>query len=543
MEHVIQVRRQQIFASPSESQEKLRVGFRVTGRVYRSSFFPGIVRSILFHPPDPSIPAMDSNANGGRSTMVGEMESSLERVRRQLSSSSTRHILQGPLLKRSDTLRKWNERWVILDPATGKMEYKVRRSDTTVRGIIVFDSTSTVTLSPTNFHGLPKYEGCCVYIGTPQKKEYFLCAETPSAARAWVSTLHATQLVLQAHKQAVDSLGGNGSAKLGTVATVVAVANATAIEASKEVEAAMKISLRAALGSTTNKLSKGQLDDLTIMMETLRVKDDELHQLLQDIRARDSTIREITDKLQETAEAAETAASAAHAIDEARRFLSSELERLKQDQENQVELSLLRLRESEEKSKLLAEEREHLLKERDSALQEAQMWRSELGKARGNAVILEAAVVRAEEKARVSAADADMRIKEAVSKLESAAKEKEELLALVDALKSQIQRQETSTKQICEERSELCSTSKHMDMDDDNVDKACLSDTDLIPIAENIVELDDEGVDIRTIGDTEWENPHSSEVSDVREVTTEAEENSLDIPVDSQPVADDTFQG
>ncbi|XP_044966035.1 kinesin-like protein K39 isoform X3 [Hordeum vulgare subsp. vulgare] len=391
------------------------------------------------------------------------------------------------------------------------MEYKVRRSDTTVRGIIVFDSTSTVTLSPTNFHGVPKYEGCCVYIGTPQKKEYFLCAETPSAARAWVSTLHATQLVLQAHKQAVDSLGGNGSSKLGTVATVVAVANATAIEASKE--------------------------------ETLRVKDDELHQLLQDIRARDSTIREITDKLQETAEAAETAASAAHAIDEARRFLSSELECLKQDQENQVELSLLRLRESEEKAKLLAEEREHLLKERDSALQEAQMWRFELGKARGNAVILEAAVVRAEEKARVSAADADMRIKEAVSKLDSAAKEKQELLALVDALQSQIQRQEASTKLICEERSELCSSSKHMDMDNDNVDKACLSDTDLIPVAENIVELDDEGVDIRTIGDTEWENPHSSEVSDVREVSTEAEENSLDIPVDSQPVAEDTFQG
>ena len=68
------------------------------------------------------------------------------------------------------------------------------------------------------------------------------------------------------------------------------------------------------------------------------------------------------------------------------------------------------------------------------------MWRSELGKARGNAVILEAAVVRAEEKARVSAADANMRIKEAMSKVESATKEKEELLALVDALQSQIQR-------------------------------------------------------------------------------------------------------
>ncbi|KAL5196649.1 hypothetical protein ABZP36_000161 [Zizania latifolia] len=168
--------------------------------------------------------------------MVGEMESSLERVRRQLSSTSSRHLLQGPILKRSDTLRKWNERWVILDPATGKMEYKIRRSDAAVRGIIVFDSTSTVTLSPMNFHVLD--------IGTPHKKEYFLCAETPSAARAWVSTLHATQLVLQAHKEAVNLLGGNGSTKLGKVATVVAAANATAIEASKEVEAAMKISRR-----------------------------------------------------------------------------------------------------------------------------------------------------------------------------------------------------------------------------------------------------------------------------------------------------------
>jgi hypothetical protein len=26
-------------------------------------------------------------------------------------------------------------------------------------------------------------------IGTPQKKDYFLCAETPGAAKAWVSTL------------------------------------------------------------------------------------------------------------------------------------------------------------------------------------------------------------------------------------------------------------------------------------------------------------------------------------------------------------------
>ena len=62
---------------------------------------------------------------------------------------------------------------------------------------------------------------------------------------------------------------------------------------------------------------------------------------------------------------------------------------------------MFQLRKSEEKAKFIVEERDRLLTERDSALQEAKMWRSELGKARGNAAILEAAVVRAEEKARV----------------------------------------------------------------------------------------------------------------------------------------------
>lgn len=60
-------------------------------------------------------------------------------------------------------------------------------------------------------------------------------------------------------------MSGNGSAKFGTVATVVAAANSTAEEASKEIEAAMKISMRAALGLVTNKASEGHLDDLTIM--------------------------------------------------------------------------------------------------------------------------------------------------------------------------------------------------------------------------------------------------------------------------------------
>jgi hypothetical protein len=76
----------------------------------------------------------------------------------------------------------------------------------------------------------------------------------------------ATQLVLRAHKEAVNSLAGNGSpATLGTVATAVANANATAMEATKEIEAAMKVSMRAALGLGPNNSNEGQLDDLTIM--------------------------------------------------------------------------------------------------------------------------------------------------------------------------------------------------------------------------------------------------------------------------------------
>ncbi|KAG4109300.1 hypothetical protein ERO13_1Z049561v2, partial [Gossypium hirsutum] len=354
-------------------------------------------------------------------------ENSLEKIKRQLASGSGRNLLQGPLLKRSETLRKWNERWVILDPTTGKMEYKTRRNEPSIKGIITFDENSVISMSPVNFHGLPKYDGCCFYIGTPQKKDYFLCAETPGAARAWVSTLHATQLVLKAHKEAVNSLSGNGSAKLGTVATVVAAANSTAKECSKEIEAAMQVSLRNVLGLVTNRPTDGPMDDFTIM-KTLRVKDEELQNLARDLRARDSTIREIADKLSETAEAAESAASAAHAMDEHRRIACEEIERLTKDSEKQREASMLKLRESEERLGFLSEERDQLIKQRDSAMQEAHMWRNELAKARERVVILEAAVLRAEEKVRVAETDAEARIKEAEQKEAAAVKESKTFL-------------------------------------------------------------------------------------------------------------------
>lgn len=88
----------------------------------------------------------------------------------------------------------------------------------------------------------------------------------------------------------------------------------------------------------------------------------------------------------------------------------------------------------------LSKEREQSIKQRDDAIQEANMWRSELAKAREHDVILEASVVRAEEKVRVAESNAEARIKEAVQRESEAVKEKQELLAYVNMLKAQLQR-------------------------------------------------------------------------------------------------------
>ncbi|KAJ6412378.1 hypothetical protein OIU84_005434 [Salix udensis] len=479
-------------------------------------------------------------------------ENSLEKIKRQLASGSGRNLLQGPLLKRSETLRKWNERWVILDPTTGKMEYKTRRSEPAVKGTILFDANSTIAVSPVNFNGLPKYDGCCFYIGTPQRKDYFLCAETPGAARAWVATLHATQLVLKAHKEAVDSLSGNGSPKLGTVATVVAAANSTALECSKEIEAAMQISLRNALGMMNNRTTDGPMDDKTILKETLRVKDEELQNLARDLRARDSIIKDIADKLSETAEAAEAAAEAAHTMDEQRRIACAEIERLSKASDKQLESSMLKLKEYEEKLVTLNKERDQLIRQRDSAIQEANLWRSEIAKARERVVILEGAVVRAEEKARVAEADAEARIKEVAQREAAAVKEKEELLAYVNMLQAQLQRQHKDTKQVFKEKMETPNAdstlplTKHVDLSDENVDKACLSVSRAVPaVGENVVHMAVDQSNPRPVEDAEWSDIQATEstIADVREVAPEIDGSSLDIPVVRAPVNNHHEQG
>ncbi|KAI4319704.1 hypothetical protein MLD38_033273 [Melastoma candidum] len=207
----------------------------------------------------------------------------------------------------------------------------------------------------------------------------------------------ATQLV-RAHKDAVNSLSGNGSTKLGTVSAAVAEANSTALECSKEIEVAMQVSMRNALGVLTSRSIDGHNDDFSIMkvvslLETL--KDEELQKLARDICAQDSTIKNIAEMLSETADAAEAAAYAANLIDERRREASEEFERLTKEYEKQMESLKQKVIRNDnhserfrtEGSSFLTGERDQMVKQRDSAHQEAHLWRSELAKAREHAVV------------------------------------------------------------------------------------------------------------------------------------------------------------
>lgn len=71
------------------------------------------------------------------------------------------------------------------------------------------------------------------------------------------------------------------------------------------------------------------------MQETLRVKDEELQNLSRDLRARDLAIKNIAEKLSETAEATESAATAAYTMDQQRKNACNEIERLSKESDTQ----------------------------------------------------------------------------------------------------------------------------------------------------------------------------------------------------------------
>ncbi|KAG0610410.1 hypothetical protein M758_7G063000 [Ceratodon purpureus] len=376
--------------------------------------------------------------------------SSLEKIKKQLHSYGAGNVLlQGPLLKRSDIIRKWEWRWFALDVSTGKLEYWSRRGDTSPKGLVKFDAYSTATVSPINMMKEPRYDACCFYIITSQKKEYFFCAETAEAAEAWVATLRAAISVLRAHKEASSLLSGNARIKLENVATVVAAANLIAQKAAEDLQRSMKAaalspsasfekSIPAAAFSPSasfkklipgaalspsasfeksvpaaafspsasfKKLIPGaalspsasfkksitavDMNSSDMMRETLKVKDEELHQLASDIKSRDLIIKELADRLTETADAAESAASSVQAIDKDCREALSEVDHLRK----QLLQAAKQIRDADAR-------RAAALKFEETALQEAHRCRLELGKLRERGVILEAAMVRVEEDTR-----------------------------------------------------------------------------------------------------------------------------------------------
>lgn len=107
-----------------------------------------------------------------------------------------------------------------------------------------------------------------------------------------------------------------------------------------------------------------------------------------------------------------------------------------------------------------------------------------------------------------------------------------------------IHRQQSNEKQVVKEKAESCSTvdamTKHVDLSEDNVDKACLSVSRLISVpGDGIVQLDVDRVNLQPIGDSEWSDVHQTtdaRIADVREISPEAEASSMDIPVVSPAV-------
>ena len=80
-------------------------------------------------------------------------------------------------------------------------------------------------------------------------------------------------------------------------------------------------------------------------------------------------------------------------------------------------------------------------------------------------------------------------------------------------------------------------------MSEDDVDKACLTDSRSVPA--NRVAQVAVGVEIRSIGDAEWSDIQSTDarIADVREVTPEAEQSSFDISVVNPPVDNHQHRG
>lgn len=113
-------------------------------------------------------------------------------------------------------------------------------------------------------------------------------------------------------------------------------------------------------------------------------------------------------------------------------------------------------------------------------------------------------------------------------------------------------RQQIDTRQVFE-KTESCSDigdasplTKHVDPSEENVDKACLSVSRAVSNpGENVVHMAEDNANLRPIRDGEWSDIQATEarIADVREVSSETESSSLDIPVVSRAAGNNQDQG
>ncbi|GBG88808.1 hypothetical protein CBR_g48423 [Chara braunii] len=387
-----------------------------------------------------------------------DLNVNVQRITRQLIPPVGSAPMEGYLLKRSETLRRWNQRWFTLDPPTGHMEYRYQRGDPHPRGQILLVPESQICISPINFHGDTEYDGCCFYLRTIGKKELYLAAKTPGAAQAWVATLRASVVVLKAHRDAVNAIGDTSRPWMqgsDAVAAAAAAASATANAAKKEIEAASQTAARQILarrdlapalaprGMMANRvhpvdprsrqpvgkekkagpgpvvriangarMSAPSTDE--VFVETLRVKDEELHQLAGDLRSKEWIIREMVKRLTDTADAAEAAAAAAEKMDMERKAAEARVQELEKEMEEKLRVTEAMLKSSQEREQATIAEHNSAISERDRAMEEAAQWRTEAARLVEKTNYLEQRLVAAESARRIGTASEEENVKLAV---------------------------------------------------------------------------------------------------------------------------------
>ena len=120
----------------------------------------------------------------------GESGSDFYHVRNMLDKES--YLLQGYLFKQANfRIKGWKQRWFVLDSTKHQLRYFDTRDDFRDKGYIDLSEVNGLAETPAGgivvSAGAPKKseDGCFFELHT-EKRTYFFCAESRSAAREWI---------------------------------------------------------------------------------------------------------------------------------------------------------------------------------------------------------------------------------------------------------------------------------------------------------------------------------------------------------------------